>query len=86
MLVPNLLPQSSGNNKLTSQFSYNLIHLILKNQYITHLLRMKNMKVKELPLDDRPREKLLMRGPQTLSDSELIAILLRTGTRGESVL
>ena len=44
------------------------------------------MKVKELPLDDRPREKLLMRGPQTLSDSELIAILLRTGTRGESVL
>ena len=44
------------------------------------------MKVKELPLDDRPREKLLMRGPQTLSDSELIAILLRTGTKGESVI
>lgn len=44
------------------------------------------MKVKELPLDDRPREKLLMRGPQTLSDSELVAILLRTGTRGESVI
>jgi DNA repair protein RadC len=44
------------------------------------------MKVKELPLDDRPREKLLLRGAQTLSDSELVAIILRTGTKGESVL
>lgn len=44
------------------------------------------MKVKELPLDDRPREKLILRGPQSLSDSELIAILLRTGTKGKSVI
>lgn len=43
-------------------------------------------KVKDLPLDDRPREKLILRGPQSLSDSELIAILLRTGTKGHSVL
>lgn len=43
-------------------------------------------KVKDLPIDDRPREKLLLRGAQSLSDSELIAILLRTGTKGKSVL
>ncbi|MCX7611214.1 MAG: DNA repair protein RadC, partial [Ignavibacterium sp.] len=44
------------------------------------------MKIKELPLDDRPREKLILRGPQSLSDAELIAILLRTGTKGKSVV
>ncbi|HOI29546.1 MAG TPA: DNA repair protein RadC [Melioribacteraceae bacterium] len=44
------------------------------------------MKVKELPLDDRPREKLALRGPQSLSDAELIAILLRTGIKGRNVL
>lgn len=42
--------------------------------------------VKDLPLDDRPREKLLMRGAQNLTDAELIAILLRTGTKGRSVI
>jgi DNA repair protein RadC len=42
--------------------------------------------VKDLPLDDRPREKLLLRGVQSLSDAELIAILLRTGKKGKSVL
>lgn len=44
------------------------------------------MKVKELPIDDRPREKLALRGVQSLSDAELIAILLRTGTKGKSVI
>lgn len=44
------------------------------------------MKVKELPIDDRPREKLSLRGVQSLSDTELIAILLRTGTKGKSVI
>jgi DNA repair protein RadC len=46
----------------------------------------KKLTVKELPLDDRPREKLLLRGAQNLSDAELVAILLRTGTKGNSVL
>ena len=44
------------------------------------------MKVKELPIDDRPREKLMLRGVQSLSNTELIAILLRTGTKGKSVI
>lgn len=46
----------------------------------------KRYTVKELPLDDRPREKLLMRGAQNLSDAELVAILLRTGKKGNSVI
>jgi DNA repair protein RadC len=44
------------------------------------------MKVKELPFDDRPREKLILRGVHSLSDAELVAILLRTGTKGKSVI
>lgn len=46
----------------------------------------KKLTVKELPLDDRPREKLLLRGAQSLSDAELVAILLRTGKKGKSVI
>jgi DNA repair protein RadC len=37
-------------------------------------------------LDDRPREKLLLRGAQNLTDAELVAIILRTGTKGKSVI
>jgi DNA repair protein RadC len=38
--------------------------------------------IKQWPESDRPREKLLTRGAATLSDAELLAILLRTGARG----
>jgi len=44
------------------------------------------MGVKDLPLDDRPREKLTLRGAHNLTDAELLAILLRTGTKGKSVI
>jgi DNA repair protein RadC len=43
------------------------------------------MSMKDLPADARPREKLLARGPQALSDVELLAILLRTGMVGKNV-
>lgn len=43
------------------------------------------MAIKDLPVDARPREKLLARGPAALSDTELLALLLRTGTRGRGV-
>jgi DNA repair protein RadC len=43
------------------------------------------MSIKDLPADARPREKLLARGPQALSDVELLAILLRTGMAGKNV-
>lgn len=44
------------------------------------------MKILDLHASERPREKLLARGATALSDGELIAILLRTGTAGASVL
>jgi DNA repair protein RadC len=39
-----------------------------------------------LPAESRPREKLLARGPEALSDGELLALLLRTGIQGKHVL
>ena len=44
------------------------------------------MPLKDLPPDARPREKLLARGPAALGDAELLALLLRTGLAGTSVL
>ena len=42
--------------------------------------------VRDLPREARPREKLLQHGASSLSDTELLAILLRTGTTAQSVL
>ena len=42
--------------------------------------------IKELNYEDRPREKLYVKGAAELTDSELIAILLRTGTKERSAL
>ncbi len=42
--------------------------------------------VRDLPTDERPREKLIKYGAGILSDAELLAILLRTGTRSQSVI
>lgn len=44
------------------------------------------MPLDHLPPQARPREKLLARGPQALVDAELLALLLRTGTRERPVL
>ena len=43
------------------------------------------MKLKELISEDKPREKLLKKGADYLTDSELLAIILRTGNKSESV-
>ena len=44
------------------------------------------MPLLQLPADARPREKLLALGPAALSDTELLALLLRTGLAGRGVL
>lgn len=44
------------------------------------------MTIRDWPLEERPREKLLERGASALSDAELLAILLRTGLPGRSAL
>lgn len=43
-------------------------------------------RIADLPAETRPREKLLARGPQALADAELVAIVLRTGVRGQSAI
>lgn len=47
---------------------------------------MSGVPIKELPYSERPRERLAAEGPDKLKNSEFIAILLRTGTRGASAL
>lgn len=43
-------------------------------------------KITDLPEDERPREKLLKRGSNSLTDAELLAIFLRTGVAGKSAI
>lgn len=43
------------------------------------------LSIKELPPDERPRERLKLRGPASLSDGDLLAIILNTGIVGEGV-
>ena len=42
--------------------------------------------IKSWPEDDRPREKLFKQGEHKLSDTELLAIILRTGTKGQTAI
>jgi DNA repair protein RadC len=44
------------------------------------------MPITDWPKEERPREKLLARGPQALSDAELLAIFLRTGVPGKTAV
>ena len=44
------------------------------------------MSITDWPKEERPREKMLIRGPEALSDAELLAIFLRTGTKGKSAV
>lgn len=49
----------------------------MNNRYLT---------IKDLPKDERPRERLQKYGAQALSDTELLAVIIRTGTKSESAL
>ena len=44
------------------------------------------MPIADWPINERPREKLLDKGPAALSDAELVAILFRTGVRGRAAV
>lgn len=44
------------------------------------------MNIREWPIDERPREKLLARGATTLSDAELLAVFLGSGRRGQNAV
>lgn len=43
------------------------------------------MKIKDLPKEERPRERLLLRGVENLTNEDLLAILIKTGCRNKSV-
>lgn len=45
-----------------------------------------SLRIKDQPLTERPRERLISKGPDALSSAELIAILLRTGLRGANAV
>ena len=45
-----------------------------------------NLRLKDQPAGERPRERLVARGPDALTQAELIAILLRTGLRGANAV
>jgi len=45
-----------------------------------------NTHIKDWPEGDRPREMLLEKGPEALSDAALLAILLRTGRQGKNAI
>ena len=44
------------------------------------------MTLKEIEIEERPQERLLRLGASALSDSELLAMILRSGTKGTNVL
>jgi DNA repair protein RadC len=46
----------------------------------------KGFTIKDIPIEDRPRERLIKFGPEALSNAELLAIILRTGTKSESAI
>ena len=49
-------------------------------------IQRRNMKLKEMCPDEMPREKMMTKGAGALSNTELIAILLRTGRGGANVI
>ncbi|PIU72195.1 hypothetical protein COY26_04590 [Candidatus Woesearchaeota archaeon CG_4_10_14_0_2_um_filter_33_10] len=44
------------------------------------------MRIKDIPKDNRPRERLKQNGVDALSNSELLAVILQKGTRKENVI
>lgn len=49
-------------------------------------IREKGYTIKDLPKSERPREKLLAHGPDVLSNAELLAVIIRTGTGAETAI
>lgn len=48
--------------------------------------KMEKLSIKDWAIDDRPREKMLLKGKESLSDAELLAILISSGNKEESAV
>lgn len=53
---------------------------------MNHQLRKTPSGIAKWPEDERPRERLLTRGPRALTEAELIAIILRVGVEGKNAV
>ncbi len=53
---------------------------------MTEAATLRALRIQDIPFEDRPRERLARLGPSSLSNEELLALLLGTGSRGESAL
>ena len=58
----------------------------MKLFFFSNPIYSKMPKIKDMPVGERPREKLLEYGADKLSDAELLAIILRTGVKEKSAL
>ena len=50
------------------------------------MLPVEGLGIKDWPASERPREKLLRKGPEALSDAELVALFVRSGTKGRTAV
>jgi len=55
-----------------------------KIKFVGVMIIMQKLKIKDLPVNERPYEKLEKYGAEMLSDAELLAIIIRTGTKNET--
>lgn len=49
-------------------------------------MEVNKVRIHDLPEEERPRERLIRNGPESLSNAELLGIILRTGSREENVI
>ncbi len=49
-------------------------------------MEINNIRIHDIPEEERPRERLIRNGPESLSNAELLGIILRTGSKEENVV
>jgi len=49
-------------------------------------MEMDNVRIRDIPEEERPRERLIRNGPESLSNAELLGVILRTGSNKENVV
>ncbi len=50
------------------------------------IMEINNIRIHDIPEEERPRERLIRNGPESLSNAELLGIILRTGSKEENVV
>lgn len=73
-------------NNGTNKFALRLSCLALQSNSTAMANKKASSGIAKWPEDERPRERLLSRGPHALTDAELVAILLRVGVQGKSAV